>query len=78
MGFCAMFPWLCGIGKSAATEKFAETVAMMKQTVLPVSTALDNVLDTEINIPQRMLHIERARAEATAMLTQAGLNPYAL
>lgn len=78
MGFCAMFPWLCGIGKSTKTEKFAEIVAIMKQTVLPVSTALDNVLDTEISIPQRMLHIERARAEATVMLAQAGLDPYAL
>lgn len=78
MGFCAIFPWLCGFGKSTATAEFSETVAKIKQLVQPISSQLETTLDSVTDVAQRMAHIEQSRAEATAILAKAGLNPYVL
>lgn len=71
MGFCAMFPWLCGIGKKGITR-----VLQMMELVKDIADAMDAKLEGVMSIPERLAIIEVARAEATQRLIAAGLNPY--
>lgn len=75
MGFCAMFPWLCGIGKLSA--ELAEFSARAQQLVLPITSQLEAILAEEKDVSLRMMRIEQSRAEATALLAAEGINPYA-
>lgn len=68
MGFCIMFPHLCGL----KTVKVSE----MKNSVLLISANLEESLEKEKDMYRRVALIETAKAKAVVELEKEGFNIY--
>lgn len=64
MGFCIMFPHLCGLKTNYVAE--------MKQIVIGLSDSLENELSKQTDVTKRKELIILARAKAIEVLEEKG------
>lgn len=68
MGYCILFPWLCGLRSMEIAEQ--------KQIILHITSRLESQLETVSDVAKRMELIDSARADAVEMLKAKGHSPY--